>query len=155
MRALESSRMRHAILVALVIGIPSIPACASSGSTFVPAPADQAVIQPGLWDFHTTIHSRERFGPPPIELRGEIFARGEGRFDVTYRADGQPFRCRDLGLAPRRGVREVSGRLVVSCRALRLELRPSDARPEGEAYLTYSSGGIGRGTLTFERRAAP
>lgn len=155
MRALVISRLKPLWLVVLVVGIFFIPACASSGSTFVPGPADQNVIQPGVWDFRTTVHSRQRFGPPPVELRGEIFARGDGRFDITFRADGQPFRCRDLGLAPRRGVREVSGRLVMSCRQLRMELRPSEGRPEGEAYLTYSSGGAGRGTLTFERRAAP
>lgn len=154
MRALAIFRVRLVWLGLLLIGISTIPACASSGSTFVPGAADQAVIQPGMWDFRTTIHSRERFGPRPIELRGEVFARGDGRFDITFMTDGQPFRCRDLGLAPRRGVRQVSGRLIMSCRQLRLELRPSDGRPEGEAYLTYGSGGIGRGTLTFERRGA-
>lgn len=155
MRALVTSRVRLIWIAVAVIGIPSIPACASSGSTFVPGPADQEIIQPGVWDFRTTIHSRERFGPRPVEVQGQIFARGEGRFDITFRTDGQPWRCRDLGLAPRRGVREVSGRLVMSCRQLRMELRPSEGRPEGEAYLTYSSGRVGRGTLTFERRIGP
>ncbi len=155
MRALVTSRLTIIWLAVLVVGISSIPACASSGSTFVPGPADQDIVQPGMWDFRTTIHSRERLGPRPIELRGQIFARGEGRFDITFMTDGQPWRCRDLGLAPRRGVRQVGGRLIISCRQLRMELRPSEGRPEGEAFLTYSSGGVGRGTLTFERRVGP
>jgi hypothetical protein len=151
------SLVRLAWPALLALATFSISACASggSGSTFTPGAADQTIIGTGVWDFRATVHARERQGPAAAELRGQILARGEGRFDVSFTVDGQPWSCRDIGLAPRRGVRETSGRLLLFCRHLRLELRSSDGTPRGEAYLTDASGGVGRGTLTLERPGSP
>jgi hypothetical protein len=151
------SPVRLAWPALLALATLSICGCASGGSssTFVSGSADQTIIDTGVWDFRATVHARERQGPAAAELRGQLLARGEGRFDVTFSVDGRPWRCRDIGLAPRRGVRQTSGRLLFFCQHLRLELRNSDGTTRGEAYLTDNSGGVGRGTLTLERVGGP
>lgn len=149
------SPMRLAWPALMALATLSLSACASSGSgsTLTAGAADQTIIESGLWDFRSTVHARERAGPAAAELRGQILARGEGRFDISFSVNGRPWRCRDIGLAPRRGAREIAGRLILVCQHLRLELRQSDGETRGEAYLRDVSGGIGRGTLTLERQS--
>ena len=154
LRPARTGPVRLAWPALMALATLSMSACASSGSgsTLTPGAADQTIIETGLWEFRATVHALERAGPRAAELRGEILARGEGRFDISFSVDGRPWRCRDIGLAPRRGARETGGRLVIFCQHLRLELRQSDGETRGEAYLTDLSGGTGRGTLTLERR---
>jgi hypothetical protein len=152
-QTLFSAPIRPAWPALMTLAALSISGCASSGSgsTLSSGPADQTILETGVWDFRATVHARERQGAGAAELEGQIVAHGQGRFDLSFSVDGRPWRCRDIGLAPRRGVRETAGRLVLTCQFLRLELRRSEGKTWGDAYLTADSGGLGRGTLTLER----
>jgi hypothetical protein len=145
--------MRLAWLALTMLAALSMFGCASGGSssTFTSGPADQTILDTGVWDFRATVYARERQGAGAAELEGQIVAHGEGRFDISFAVDGRPWRCRDIGLPPRRGARETAGRLVLTCQFLQLELRRSEGKTRGDAYLTADSGGRGRGTLTLER----